>query len=185
MKKQNPSLDQLSKSIERRSRHLMIQTLQKFEDAFPDVDNTRQGGIFKTELRNMFNDVIRAQRDELNDYEIEYRPLRMTDNGTLAMTQSFMQTVQKVEFGFRNNVPFLKIFSSQDHARVLDAIRIEFDTGVLYNTSDNEIVLEIVGINECVNSVLSCMDRYRLHDKTISAYRAWRSKVVTAYQEQG
>lgn len=185
MNKPNQSSDQLNKSLERRSRHLMIQTLQKFEDAFPDVDQTRQGQIFKTELRNMFNDVIRAQRDELNDYEIEYRPLRITDSGALAMTQSFMQTVQKVDFGFRANVPYLKIFSSQDHARVLDAIRIEFGVGVLYLNTENEMVLEIVGIDACVNSVLSCMDRYRLHDKTVNVYRSWRSEVVKAYQEKG
>jgi hypothetical protein len=163
----------------------MIQTLQKFEDAFPDVDNTREGQIFKTELRNMFNDVIRAQRDELNDYEIEYRPLRMTDSGTLAMTQSFMQTVQKVEFGSRGSIPFMKIFSSQDHARVLDAIRIEFGAGVLYMSTENEMVLEIVGAEQCVNSVLSYMDKCRLHEKTRLAYKVWRSEVVRFYQEQG
>lgn len=185
MKKQNQSLDQLSKSLDRRSRHLMVQTLQKFEDAFPDVDNTRQGQVFKADLRNMFNDVMRAQRDELNDYEVEYRPLRITDNGTLAMTQSFMQTVQKVEFGSRGSTPFMKIFSSQEHARVLDAIRIEFGAGVLYMNTATEMVLEIVGVESCVNSVLSCMDRYRLHEKIGTAYKVWRSEVVRLYQEQG
>lgn len=183
MKKNNQSLDQLSKSLERRSRHLMIQTLQKFEDTFPDVDNSRQGQIFKTDIRNMFNDVMRAQRDELNDYEIEYRPLRMNDNGTLAMTQSFMQTVQKVEFGFRGTKPFMKIFSSHDYARVLDAIRIEFGAGVLYTPTDKEMVLEIVGLDHCANSVLSYMDRCRLHDKTRLAYKEWRCEVVRLYQE--
>jgi len=185
MNKNNQSLDQLSKSLERRSRHLMIQTLQKFEDSFPDVDQTRYGQIFKTELRNMFNDVIRAQRDELNDYEIEYRPLRISDNGTLAITQSFMQTVQKIDFGFRGNNPYLKIFSSQDHIRVLDAIRVECNAGVLYQSFENEVVLEIVGIKTCAECVLVILDKYRLHDKTISAYREWRSKVVKVYQEQG
>lgn len=185
MKNINQSLDQLSKSLERRSKHLMIQTLQKFEDAFPDVDQTREGKIFKTELRNMFNDVMRAQRDELNDYDIEYRPLRMSDNGTLAMTQSFMQTVQKVDFGFRDHIPFLKIFSNQEHVRVLDAIRIEFGCGVLYALENGEVVLEIVGTKTCAECVLVLMDKYRLHDKTISAYRSWRSQVVKAYQEQG
>lgn len=163
----------------------MIQTLQKFEDAFPDIDNTRNGQVFKTELRNMFNDVIRAQRDELNDYEIEYRPLRITDNGVLAMTQSFMQTVQKVEFGTRKSTPFVKIFSSKDNARVLDAIRVEFQAGVLYMNTETEMVLEIVGVDACINSVLSCMDRYRLHEKTGMAYKVWRDEVVRLYKEQG
>lgn len=181
MKKHNTSLDQLNKSIERRSRHLMIQTLQKFEDTFPDIDNTRDGGIFKTELRNMFNDVIRAQRDELNDYEVEYRPMRVTDSGTLAVTQSFMQTVQKVEFGFRSIKPFLKIFSSQEHVRVLDAIRIEFGAGVLYR-EDEGLVLEITGIDACVNSVIPLMDKYRLLEQVGIKYREWRGEVVRLYR---
>jgi hypothetical protein len=181
MKKQNQSLDQLSKSIERRARHLMIQTLTKFEDSFSDVDQTRQGQIFKTELRNMFNDVIRAQRDELNDYEIEYRPLRLTDNGTLAMTQSFMQTVQKVEFGSRGSIPFMKIYSSKENARVLDAIRIEFGAGVL-DTEDGGLVLEIVGTESCVNCVLPIMDKYRLMEQVGVKYREWRGEVVRHYR---
>jgi|SRR5689334_22303421 len=184
MRKQNPSSDQLSKSLERRSSHLMIQTLQKFENMFPDVDSTRQGQVFKTELRNMFNDVIRAQRDELRDYEVEYRPLRL-ESGSLIVTQPFMQTVQKIDFGFRGKVPFLKIYSDVQHARVLDAVRIEFDAGILYSLDEGGIVLEIVGTKTCAESVLVLMDKYRLHDKTISAYRSWRSEVVKAYQEQG
>lgn len=181
MKKQNQSSDQLSKSLDRRSRHLMVQTLQRFEDAFPDVDNTRQGQIFKSDLRNMFNDVMRAQRDELNDYEVEYRPLRMTDNGTLAMTQSFMQTVQKVEFGSRGTTPFMKIFSSTEHARVLDAIRIEFGAGVLYPDAGG-LVLEIVGTESCVNCVLPIMDKYRLMEQVGVKYREWRGEVVRHYR---
>lgn len=185
MKKHNQSLEQLSKSMDRRVRHLMVQTLQQFEDAFPDVDDTREGQLFKANLRNMFNDVMRAQRDELNDYEIEYRPLRLTDSGTLAMTQSFMQTVQKVDFGFRANVPFLKIYANLTNARVLEAIRHEFGAGVLYQDGSDAIILEIVGIKTCGECVLILMDKYRLHDKTGTAYREWRSKVVKVYQEQG
>lgn len=181
MKKQNQSLDQLSKSLDRRSRHLMVQTLQRFEDVFPDVDNTRQGQIFKADLRNMFNDVMRAQRDELNDYEVEYRPLRMTDNGTLAMTQSFMQTVQKVEFGSRGNTPFMRIYSSTEYARVLDAIRIEFGAGVLCPDGGG-LVLEIVGTESCVNCVLPIMDKYRLMEQVGVKYREWRGEVVRLYR---
>jgi hypothetical protein len=159
----------------------MVQTLQRFEESFPDVDNTRQGQIFKSDLRNMFNDVMRAQRDELNDYEVEYRPLRMTENGTLAMTQSFMQTVQKVEFGSRGSVPFMKIFSSKENARVLDAIRMEFGAGVLDN-EDGGLVLEIVGIESCVNCVLPIMDKYRLMEQVGVKYREWRREVVRRYR---
>lgn len=183
MKKNNASSDQLSKSLERRSKHLMIQTLQKFEDAFPDVDRTREGSIFKTDLRNMFNDLIRAQRDEILDYDIEYRPLRLTDNGTLAMTQSFMQSVQKIDFNFRETIPFIRIFSGIEHARTLDAIRMEFGAGVLCQ-EDGGLILEIVGTRTCANCVLPIMDKYRLHEQVRTKYLEWRGEVVSCYRSQ-
>ena len=67
--KNNPSRDQLTKSLDRRIRHLMIRSLEKFEDRFPDLDDTREGQIYKGDIRNAFNDVIRAQRDELREYD--------------------------------------------------------------------------------------------------------------------
>lgn len=157
----------------------MIQTLQRFEDTFPDVDNTRQGGIFKTDLRNMFNDAIRAQRDELNDYEVEYRPLRITDSGTLAMTQSFMQTVQKIEFTDR---PSIRIYASSDKAKILDALRIELGAGLLY-TLEEFIILEVCSVQECVSSVIPMMDKYSLHQTIRKQYLDWRSNLVKMYTQ--
>jgi hypothetical protein len=98
--KYNPSRDQLGKSTERRIKSLMIRTLEKFESLFPDIDNSHEGQLFKGDIRNIFNDAIRAQRSEFDDYSIEYRPLRMNPDNTLAITQSFIQTVQLMEFGF-------------------------------------------------------------------------------------
>lgn len=183
MKKQNPSKDQLSKSIERRIKHLMIRVLEKFEDIFPDDDETREGQIFKGDLRNIFNDAIRAQRDELNDYSIEYRPLRIDNDNTLAITQTFIQTVQLIEFGFTiNEIPYLKIFSSLEHARELEAIRSELGTGVLYELED-KLILEITGVQSCIDSVLPCLDKYRFHASVKPKYKEWRQKIVNKYTE--
>lgn len=184
MSKSNPSRDQLSKSLDRRVRHLMIRTLERFEDAFPTEDESREGHIFKGDLRNMFNDVLRAQRDELHDYEIEYRPLRMTDDNVLAMTPTFLQTVQKVKFDFRDKVPYIQIFAHTDRVRVLDAVRSEFGSGILYYNTQEEVVLEIVGVLNCVDSVLPLLDRVSLHVGIRTSYAQWRQKVVKAYQDQ-
>lgn len=178
--KNSPSREQLTKSFDRRVRHLMISTLERFEDAFPDMDQTREGHVFKTDLRNAFNDVLRAQRDELLDYEVDYRPLRMNPDSTLAMTQTFMQTVQKITFDIADK-PSIKIYTSSDKGNVLEAIRSEFGTGVIYE-SDDGLVLEIVGVQSCVDSVLSIIDRYRLHADVRAKYRDWRSKVIELYR---
>lgn len=180
--KTNPSRDQLAKSLDRRIRNLMIRTLEQFEDSFPNEDNSRDGQIFKGNLRNMFNDVLRAQRDELHDYEIEYRPLRMTDDNTLAMTPAFLQTVQRIDLELLNNVPIIKLYSSADHAKVLEAVRSEFGTGVISRLADESLVLEIVGIRSMIDSVLPIMDRYSLHADVRAKYRAWRSEVVKLYR---
>lgn len=181
--KNSPSRDQLSKSLDRRVKHLMIKTLERFEDSFPDLDNTREGQVFKGDLRTSFNDVLRAQRDELLDYEIDYRPLRMDDNNTLSMTQTFMRSVQRVTFDVISGVPSVKIYTSMDRRNVLTAVRAEFDTGVIYE-DNGDIVLEIVGVKSCVDSVFMIMDRYSLHSSVRAEYLHWRSKVVEAYRRQ-
>lgn len=182
MKNNNPSKEQLSKSLDRRIRHLMITTLERFENSFPDIDSSKDGQIFKGDIRNSFNDVLRAQRDEINDYEVEYRPLRLNQDNTLAMTQTFMKTVQKILFSV-NKQPSIKIYSGLDKRSVLDAIRSEFGTGVIYEENDS-LVLEIVGVQSCVDSVLFIMDRYYLHSEVRLKYQEWRRKVIEMYRRQ-
>src|ERR1700742_5206394 len=110
--KNNPSRDQLIKSLDRRIRHLMIQTLERFEDTFPSLDAVREGQVFKGDLRTMFNDVLRAERDELRDYEVDYRPLRMDDNNTLSITHTFLQSFQKITVDVRDKPSFPKLHAS-------------------------------------------------------------------------
>lgn len=176
----NPSREQLTKSLDRRIKHLMIQVLEKFEDTFPDLEDSREGRIFKGDLKNAFNDVIRAQRDELRDYEIEYRPLKLTDDNMLAMTQTFMQTVQKIDFGIRSE-PFIKFYGNLNSGRVLEALRDELNAGVITVENDS-LILELVGVDTCINSVLPMMDRYRLHANVNPRYCDWRSEVVKLYR---
>lgn len=182
MRKDNRSRDQLIRSSDRRIKHLMIGVLERLEDFFPDIDNTRDGGIFKADIRTAFNDVMRATRDEIHDYDIEYRPLRLTDDNILAMTQAFMKTIKRVEFGWsESESPWVKIYADLSHAKVMEAIRSEFGTGVLVNEDDG-LVLEIIGTQSCVDSVFSIMDRYRLHADVRPQYTVWRSKVVEKYR---
>lgn len=180
MKKNNLSSDQLSKSLERRTKHLMIQALGRFEDSFPDLDNTKEGQIFKTDLRNAFNDVIRATRDEIRDYYIEYRPLRL-ENNILTMTNTFMRTVQKISFGFNDDLPYIKIYTDINNGEILDAIRAEFGTGVL-SIDNNSLVLEIFGLQSLIDTVLPIMDKYHLHENVKKEYKIWREKVVDFYR---
>ena len=176
--KQNPSREQLTKSLDRRIKHLMIRVLERFEESFPDMDSQRSGQVFKSDIRTIFNDVIRAQRDELRDYDVDYRPLKMTDDSVLAMTQTFMETVRRIEF---DDKPSIRFYAESARRRVLDALRNELGAGVIINIDDG-LVLEIVGTTSCVNCVLPIMDRYRLHGGVSPNYSEWRSKVVTLYR---
>lgn len=180
--KTNPSREQLSKSLDRRVKHLMIRTLEKFEDTFPDLEETREGRIFKTDIRNAFNDVMRAQRDEIRDYDVEYRPLQLTDDNTLAITQTFMKTVQKVDFGFtEEETPYVEFYGDSESMAVLNALRAEMDAGILLRGQDGCSLL-IAGTGAVVNSVLPIMDRYRLHGSVAPKYGEWRDEVVRVYR---
>lgn len=180
--KTNPSREQLSKSLDRRVKHLMIRMLEKFEDTFPDLEETREGRIFKTDIRNAFNDVMRAQRDEIRDYDVEYRPLQLTNDNILAITQTFLRTVQKVDFGFTEDKnPYVEFYGSGESMSVLNALRAEMDAGILLNSKD-EWSLLIAGTATVVNSVLPIMDRYRLHGSVAPEYGKWRDEVVRVYR---
>lgn len=177
----NPSREQLSKSLNRRIKHLMIRTLEKFEDAFPDLDRTKEGGIFKSDLRNIFNDVIRAQSDELRDYHVEYRPLHLSDDNILAMTQTFMKSVERIDFDIHLDKPYIRVHAGVAHRQVLEALRSEMNAGVVFGDGDG-LVLEIVGLKDVVRSVLPIMDRYRLHSSVGANYDQWRGQVVKLYR---
>lgn len=180
--KTDPSRDQLTMSMDRRLRHLMIRTLEKFERAFPGLQDQQNTQVFKGDIRTIFNDVLRAQRDELRDYQVDYRPLKLTDDNVLAMTRTFMETVQKIEFSLTNG-PSIRIYAGKEKSGVLDAIRAEFGTGVLYLVGES-MVLEIVGTQSCVDCVLPIMDRYRLHESKRAEYLTWRQEVVRAYRSK-
>lgn len=184
MKRQvtNQSQEQLLRSTERRIKHLMIGTLEDFEDRFPDLQDSRDGSLFKSTVRTKFNDVLRAQRDELRDYDVEYRPLRIDpDAGTLAMTRTFMETVELIQF-VKGERPGIKIYASLEKNRVLESVRNEFGAGILYLTDDARIVLEIAGTESCAEYVLSIMDKYRLTDGVRKQYQSWRQHVVDQYR---
>lgn len=184
MNKSNPSREQLSKSQTRRIGSLMVRTLQRFEDTFPSFANSREGKIYKGDLKGMFNDVIRAARDELTDYVVEYRPLRLTENNTLIMSRTFLQTAKVIDFSFTaNGEPSITFRASQDKLPILEAMRTEFGTGVVFNlANEDSAVLQIVGTEACVNCVLSVMDKYRVHQDLRDKYREWRQAVVERYR---
>lgn len=146
MKKTNRSLEQLAKSQKRRLNHLMVQCLTQFETVFPDLEGSRDGGRFKNGLKDAFNDVMRAARDELNDYTVEYRPMRMDDDNILALTRTMMETVTKVTFGVHHETGEFscQIHAGSDKGKVLDAVRAEFDCGLVH-VDDAGLVLSIVG----------------------------------------
>jgi hypothetical protein len=175
-----PSREQLLKSSERRIKHLMVQTLTKFEDRFNDLANSNYGEIFKADLRNAFNDAIRAQRDELYDYQIEYRPLKFNQDNTIIATKSFLNTVQNIEF-INDARPGIKMLATVEDARVLDAIRNEMGVGVLYNVQ-NGIIFEIRGLEDSINCVLPLLDRCKFNEGVRQKYLNWRKTVVLQYQ---
>lgn len=171
------SREQLVRSIEKRIKHLMIKTLEDFETFFPQIDDTEQGQIFKAQIRTSFNDVIRAQRDELNDYSVDYRPLRKNADNSISITRTFLETIQKVEFGDK---PFFCIFADQAHFKILTAIREELGVGVIYK-ENNSVILEIAGLLDCV-AILPVIDNYVLHKNVREKYHNWRQEIIKKYR---
>ncbi len=173
----NKSHQLLSSSIERRLKHLMIQMLTKFENNFADFKDEQNGSLFRSDIKTAVNDVIRATRDELRDYHIEYRPLRLAEDNILSITTTFLETVKKIDF---TDKPSIRIYSHQNKAHILDAIRSEFGAGVLYFIEEST-VLEVAGLATCINTVIPVMDRYKFANEVRPKYLEWRNKLVQSY----
>jgi len=185
MRKHNRSEhDVLSKSLSRRVSHLMVQVLSKFEEVFPGEAESPDGRRLKHDWKNAFNDVIRASRDELNDYDVHYRPLRLQDDNILAMTRTLMETVQSISFDIDDAEPSIVIKVQKSKGRVLEAIRSEFDCGMIVE-QDDVLSLLIRGTDDIVKSVIPIMDKYRLSDGVRGQYRTWRATVFSRYSNGG
>lgn len=173
----NKSHQLLSASIERRLKHLMIQLLTKYEYEHPAIKETQKGVFYRNEIKTALNDVMRATRDELRDYEIEYRPLRIDEDNKLCMTADFLESIKQIEF---TEKPSFKIRVSRDKLKLLNSVRDELSCGVLYYVQDS-IMLEVIGITDCINRVIPIMDNYTFNPTVREKYINWRAYLVNKY----
>jgi len=175
------SKDVLTESLERRMKHIMVQLLNQFDERFPDLREDQQGRLFKFDIKNQFNDAIRATRDEIRDYDIEYRPVRFNPDNTLSVTKAFIEGIQTITFN--DTEPGIRILAKneQQNYRILEAIRRELDTGIIYINSTATLTLDIYGLDSCVNCAIPFMDLYNLLSGVKEEYISWRKKVVELY----
>lgn len=170
----------LSHSIKTRLNHTMIDILSKFESAFPDFKDEEDGTLFRHNVKNVMNDAIRATLQQLDEYAVEYRPLRFNPDHTLSLSSSFLATVKKMEF---TDNPSFRLHGARDKASILSAIRAELGAGVVHSDGEG-LVFEVVGLEKCVDCVLPFLDRYRLNADVQQEYVKWRQTVVTGYLNQ-
>lgn len=171
----------LTSSIEKRLNNLMVRLLTDFETKFSDIKNSEAGQRYRFDVKTMVNDVLRATRDELNDYDIEYRPLRINANNTISMTTTFMQSIESVDFVVSEaNCPSLIMRADQSAEKVMAAVRKELNCGVLY-IQENQVILQVSTIMNCAEKVLPFIDKYMLSPKLREKYKVWRACVVEAY----
>lgn len=180
---ENRSKRELTNSIERRQRHIMVRLLTEFEGRFQDVAETARGNLFRVDIKHMMNDMMRATRDEIGDYEVEYRPLRIRHDNTLSVTKEFMETIECIEFGQDTPMTmtgsFLKITADKSRAKILDAMRRELGVGVT-SLNDGKVVYMVAGMTDCLRT-LPFLDQYRLAAMVRDQYVSWRKHLVYSY----
>lgn len=171
----NRSKRVLANSLERRMKHVMVRMLTEFDKRFRE---TEDGNLFKIDFKHAMNDMIRASRDEINDYDIEYKPVRLRDDNVLSVTKEFMESIELVEFG-SDPVSF-RITANRSMAKVLEALRNELDVGVTFLEDDDKVVYAVCGVRDCLSS-LPFLDKYRLTANVREQYVQWRSRLVYYY----
>lgn len=168
--------DVLSKSIERRFRHAMVRILNEYDVRHTESDS-ELGNLFKIDIKNMFNDMIRCTNSEMNDYEIVYRPVRFNNDNKLSVTRTFLESLEKIDFGDEPSVRFIADIS---HSSVLQSLRDELGSGILYN-NDTHCIYIVVGAEACVDFAIPFLDRYKLHPTKREEFKEWRRKLVQKY----
>jgi hypothetical protein len=169
--------DVLVGSLGRRLKHLMVKTLDDFDRYFPTNADSEVGGMFKFNLRNAFNDAIRANRDELNDYDLTYKPLKVAVDGTLSVTKAFAEAMESIVFS--TDPVSVSISSDKKNAAILESIKAEFGVGLAYLENDRAIFM-VSGVPDCVK-ITAFFDRYRLTASIRKEYVAWRTNLVHLY----
>jgi hypothetical protein len=154
----------------------MIRLLEKFEDSFPDIEDRTPGLIFKGDIKAILNDAIRAHRDELYDFDIEYRPFKW-EKGNIKVTPEALKVINNIEFSENS----IKIASNKNNERLLYSVRNEFGCGVVY-LYDDSIFFEVKGIASCVECVIPILDTLIGKNKE---YIKWRKKIIENYLEIG
>ena len=171
----------LTQSLERRMKHIMVQLLNQFDDRFPSLEDSQEGRLFKFDIKNQFNDAIRATRDELRDYDIEYRPVRFNPDNTLSVAKAFIEGVHSITF---NDLwPGMRIIARNEpqNLQIMHAIRRELKKGVVYQDESGSLVYDIYGLETCVDVAIPFMDLYRLVSDVQVEYANWRKKVIEQY----
>ncbi len=176
----NPSRQQLSTSMDRRLKNVMIKVLTDFENTFPDMDYTNDGKRFKGNIRTIINDTIRATRDEFNDYEVEYAPLKISYDGILSVTRDFIESIEKIELSMSSAIPKATIHAGASRRNVLEFIRSYINAGVICQEESGSLSLIFCDVEDCLKAI-AFIDKYRLIAKLRQEYSDWRGKVVKFY----
>lgn len=174
MRRKQTSRDVLTKSVETRMRHCMVALLEQFDKRFPD---NAQGGLFKNDIKNKMNDMIRCTREEMRDYDIEHRPLKIAPDGHVSVTRTFIEALEGIGF---SDTPRVQLRAAQDRLQVLQSVRNELGAGIVH-TDGEQAYLTISGSADCVNYAVPFLDKYALTSNVRAAYKQWRARLVTDY----
>jgi hypothetical protein len=178
----NISKETLIQSFERRLKHIMVQTLDQFDKRFNDISDSERGKLYKFDIKNLMNDAIRASKQEIMDYDVEYRPLRFNPDNTIGVTRTLIEALENIEF---LDTPGMRIVVHGEKLKVLESIRYEFGAGVVYAHEDlRYVVFDINGIDNCINLVIPFMDKYKLIAKVEERYNKWRASMIARYNER-
>ncbi len=174
MKRKLDSRTVLTNSVVRRLRHAMVRCLDEYDRRH---EHSEAGEIFKTDMKNMLNDMMRCTHTEMQDYEVHFRPVKLRGDNSLFVTKAFIEGLEVIDF---TDTPSVRFYAHQQHQNCIHSLRAELGAGVTYMEGD-KWVLEVVGERSCVDDVLPFLDRFRMQRQVRENYVAWRKKLVERY----
>lgn len=165
--------------IERRIKFLSAKMFELIERRMPEVTEFCEWPSTRNDILDLMNQVLRGNKKDLEDCDIVYRPLAISDDGKrIRISIKVIDLMRNIEL---QSDPFsLSLKSSVGEKDVVDSIRNELKCG-LTAMEANKYIYYVKG-EDCVK-LLPVLDRLTLLPDIKRQYVEWRDKLNKHYLE--
>lgn len=166
--------EMLELSVQRKIKSIYAKSLDEIEKHLPEVISDTRYEVIRNNILNHGNDSLRAFKNEIRSYRIEYKPIERVNN-EMKVEKEILDIIMRANFSYFKK-PVVKLTSSKKG--LLEAIRNEISAGILVYISNENYELVLAGM-EIVRVFIPVFSRFYSADN--QTYSKWLGQVYDYY----